>query len=561
MNRFLFEKFPNAYGRIYKAILQNKGKDLVPEIFKSLDDVEDMEKFMESQNLERLSHDVYVGLRDIIYIKRCGYADLISHLFKKNYGKKITNEMDAVVLQINESQRWHSRYKSTDKQYDLILGIPRWSRVVTLSTSDISPSSLVTKINQFDTIRIENYHFYEIFNKLHGVNGRNVTLLENNANEKAKTFSQLNFLFRTTEDIKTISHSSNLRLFTLIPDVNGLARVGFYFSMVGKVIKINDVLKKDGTGIDPYSYMMEISDDFSTLKMNLSTENFIRSSGKLYLANEINRHFGSMYDVKQKFDHPSEMVNYNGYVLLMGMWFLGDDLPGISYIIPLNDDINYLKYQILGFMNTRRKQSFQSVRERWEEKLEGTKEVSENLKSDADKNWAFFKEETWDQDIFQTMVTCKFQNPPFHKLLEMNISQEKFRSWLEYTNTYFQINEFIKKLYISENPDDEFKNAYPIFESKKIPEIDFEKEPNSKQIPNLILVSSWYQIRNSIIPKLKESEYTVNEIFQWGNGGKRLQNKTEKYFYKVNIKDEMISYLNFIHAARGGIYLPEGMTL
>ena len=559
INRFLYERFPNSYGRIYKAILQNKGKDLIPKIYKTFDDISDAEKFMESQDLDHLPHDVFVGIRDIFYIKKCGYWELISHIFKKNQDTKLTNEMDAIVLQIHKSERWQGRYHSTDKQYDLILGIPKWSRVVAMSTSDIEPASLVKRINQFDTIRFQNYHFYEMFNKMHGVSGRNVTILENTSDEKAESLSHLNFLLRTSEDIKTLSHSKNLRLFTLIPDINGLARIGFHFSMVGKVTKIGDIIKKDKTGIDPYSYAVHISDNFSTIQMNLDSDNFVSSANKLYLANEINRFFGSADKIQIKFEHPSEMVDYDGYVLLIGVWFLGDDSPGISYIIPLNKDIHFLKYQLIGFMNTHRKQNFQSVNARFEMVLDGKKEI-DNIVIDAEKKWVYFKEDSWDKNIFQMMVERKFERPEFSELLKMDISRLKLKEWTEYTNIYFQINEFIKDLYISDDPEAEFEKAYPTFEQETHPEIDFEKEPGHRQIPSLILVKSWSQVYN-IIPKLKKSNYTIDEIFTWNNGGKVLQNKIEKYFFKVTLRDEFVSYLRTICSARGGIYLPEDIVL
>lgn len=571
MNKFLYEHFPLCYSRIYKAIIQHKGKELVPEILgKIFSGEKDIEKFLDRDDDDRFPRDVYFGLRDIFYLYKNGYAHILENLVDKGI-PVIKDPIEAIVLRVEESGRW-KRYGSDDRHYDMVLAVPKWSRVVIVSTTEVEPMESVRNVRPFDKVVLENYHLYEFFNKLHGITGRKVRIVNQTEKEKTENLGKLNFLFRTTSDIKKISNCKNLRLFTIIPDINGKPRIGFYFAITCKVKEVKEARKPDGIGLDPYTFNLVLQDDFGDLPIRMNVHLFVESAVKGYLRNEINQFFGSRTQTDSKFQHPLDLKEYGHYMLIFGHWFLGDDLPNVSFIVPLNTDINYLKYQIIGFMNTRKKIPFNKAKELWEVKLQGTHEMSNNLMRDINGEWAYYTENFWDKEIFQLMIETKFSVPQFHEIIQREISREKLKEWTEYTSIYFQINDFIKRLYLSDNPEAEFKNIYAglvpektkgsekvelstgVKKTKGREKSDFI-EIEIKQIPDVELVKGWQNIQK-FIPVLKGSDYEIEEVFEWGNGGKRLAKRWYKHSLKNPRMEETFSVLAYIFKARGVVFLP-----
>ncbi len=554
MNRFLFEKFPLSYSRIYKAIIQNEGKKIIPESIKNAGEGKNLDDLLDSKEGEMLSYDVYTAIKDIRYIAKCGYLQILNIIPKKIYGINLTPTVEAIVLQISESQRWKRRFGVEENQIDLILAIPLWSRVVSLSTSDIHPKALLKGINQFDVLNLDNYHFYEIFNKLHGVSGRNVSIVPRSDTEKAHNVNNLNFILRTVEDVKLLSSCMNLRLFTIVSDINGIPRVGFYFSLVCSVGSVKQALKPDGIGLDPYSFELTVVDESGRLNIRLNSSNFVRSIRKLYLAHEINHLFGSKKDAQEKFEDPSALSDYSGHFLLIGNWFLGDDLPNITYMVPLNSDINCTKYQLVGFMNTRKKYPLARTKPHWKNNFHAA-EMSKNLKMDSTKTWVLYKEYFWDEAVFKMMIEKKFEKPQFHEQLKFGISSSKFLDWQNSTGTYLRINEFIKNLYISNVPEDEFSNAYPQFSASES-DVEHFQSKTIKQIPDLIPVHSWSTIKK-YVPKLIEESFSIDEVFDWRNGGKKLQSRALIYYSRSEQQTSLQQVIWYIHLARGCVMLPK----
>lgn len=555
MNKFLFEKFPLAYARIYKAVIQNKGKEIIPKAIKCILERKDLDSLLDRED-SRLSQDVYVGINDMKYVAKHGYSQILNMIKNDRYSDRITNPIEGIVLQISQSDRWRKKFNETDEQFDLILAIPRWSRIVSLSTSEIQPRDLLEKINQFDRLLLKNYHFYEIFNKLHGVVNRTAHMIPQTSMQKAHNCGELNFILRTIKDVKILSNSTNLKLFTIVSDINGILRCGFYFSIIGKIKTVNQAFKLDRTGLDPFSYELEVVDDTDMLKIRLNAGNFTRVVRESYLFDELNKFFGSKKSMQNKFVHPSELENHVGYFLMVCNWFLGDDMPNITYMIPLNDDISYEEYPLVEFMNTRKKYLIKEMDARWKDKLDSIIKTNENLEQDASHTWLYYKESTWNKDIFAVMIERKFGNMQFHDRIKTGIPIQKFKKWSEYTKKYFKINEYIKNLYITNEPNKEFLSAYS---QLNVNEIEDEQDEEIKQMPNLIPIKSWSNIKK-YIPRLKE-DFSVEEIFSWRNGGKILHRKNIDYQYKHSVKvDPIYAAVEYIWQARGCIWLPEKMT-
>lgn len=557
MNKFLYDYFPLSYSRIYKGLLQHKGKELIPKFLEKILSGEDVSDVLERKETDRLPRDIYIGLRDIVFLARNGYAHVLEPLLADR-SIVLKEPIEAIVLRIESSKRWDERY-GQGESFDLVLAIPKWSRVVIVSTTEIIPQDLVRSLKPLDKITLENYHLYEFFNKLHGVANRKVMINDQTDKEKAENLGKLNFLFRTTSDVKKIAKCKNLKLFTVIPDINGIPRVGFYFAVVCKIKNVQDVPRPDHTGIDPSTFLLELSDSFGELLIRLNASIFVQSVRKKYLEAEINQFFGSNSSPEANLKHPFELQNYNYYILVLGHWFIGDSVPNVSFIVLLNTDINFLKYHVLGFMNTRKKVNFEKIKETWGKKFEGTIEVSENLKKDPKGQWGYYKEGFWDEEIFQLMLETGFKIPPFHEILKRAISRKKLAEWKEYTMTFFKINDFVRQLYLAEDPDKEFEKVYSELVPIKTEQVgtDSFKIPEIKQIPNVVPIRGWPKIKG-LSPALKDGDYSTDDIFDWDNGGKRLYARWLKVSLRERLgSNEITSTLAFILQARGEVLLPE----
>ena len=167
MNKFLYDYLPLCYSRIYKAVIQKNGSEIIGNaISHARNNVDESELFPDSET-NKLSRDTYMGLRDVEFLIRRGYYDLLEPLEKNKDRLIIKDVIEGIVLRIEGTDRWE---KYDGKQsYDIVLAIPKWSRVVAVSTTEILPRELIAKIKLFDSILLENFHYYDLFNRLHGV--------------------------------------------------------------------------------------------------------------------------------------------------------------------------------------------------------------------------------------------------------------------------------------------------------------------------------------------------------------------------------------------------------
>jgi len=568
MDRFLYERLPMCHARIYKGFLQNSGRNVIPKAIELYESGLTYEEILERIGT-KLSLDVYKAVRDISYLKQKDHLQHLKKIKKRQGVFSISGGLDAILLQLIPNQRWAKRYHTDKIQYDMILAIPKWSRVVSISTSQIEPEHLLSKIKQFDNLKLSNYHFFEFFNKLHGDRGRNVELETIDEVARAHTIQKLNFLKRNIADIQLIAKSANLRLFTSIPDISGDLRFGMYFITIGKISNVREVRRTDAAGIDPYNFIVNLEDSTGKIDCRLNTVNQKHSlwnnlnSG--WLQKEFNQiHTGQPLE-KTTFANPLELQEHNGYFLILGNWFLGDDVANMSLILPLHNKFDHRIFSILGYMNTRKKATLDYLKENFQYLHNGNRLFHSSLVLDKKSNRVYYKEPQWNATNFLFFLDEDFKNPHFSKILEKNINQKSFKEFLEYVTRYFEMNDELKPLYLG----DDFSNSsfQKLYESVYVQNSSLHEDDGIKYeidtMPDLILpVSSWKNITKLVLP-IKNEGYRGEQIFDWGNGGARTRNTWYRHrhkHYSVQediILDEIQSALYYLAQARGSVFVPE----
>lgn len=573
MDRFLYERLPMCHARIYKGFLQTVGRNLIPkaiELYESGLTYEDVIDRIGSKH----SRDVYRAIRDISYLKKKEHLQHLKKIKKKQGVFSITKNLSAILLQLIPNQRWSKTYHTDKNQYDMILAIPKWSRVISISTSQLEPEYLLQSMKQFDTLKLSNYHFFEFFNKLHGDRGRNVTINPVNELERADILEKMNFLKRNIADIKLIAKSANLRLFTLIPDVSGNLRFGMYFITIGKISDVREVRRTDGAGIDPYNFVVNLADKTDNLDCRLNTVNYKHSLWNNLSSGWLQREFNKLHtrqnETIQTFESPLDLETYDGYFLILGNWYLGDDIANMSFILPLHKNFDQRIFSIIGYMNTRKKANLNYLKENFKlpypytDIHDGDTLFHSSVLLDKTSNSVYYKEKHWDAKSFLFLIKNNFENLRFSDLLKHEIEPDSFKRFVEHSTRYFEINDEIKSLYLSEPSQSKLEKLYePLYIKTSSEHEDDGVEWEIDSLPDIILpVNSWKNIQKLVSP-IKDEGYSGESIFDWGNGGARARNawfihRHKKYTTQQDILlDEIKSALYYLAQARGSVFVPE----
>ena len=164
MDQFLLRYLPRCYARVYKAVLQHKGQTVIPDVIKDLEGGATKDSVLDTVNLDTHTYDVRMGIHQLIFINENKRLGFLHKLTTKQGITPLRERLDTVLLQLIQSDRWSKRFKHDEPNFDLILAIPKLSRVVSLSTSEIQGT--LKGVKQFDTLQLHGYHFYEFFNKI-----------------------------------------------------------------------------------------------------------------------------------------------------------------------------------------------------------------------------------------------------------------------------------------------------------------------------------------------------------------------------------------------------------
>ena len=568
MNKFLYDKLPICHARIYRAFLQKNGRSIISNTIKMLESGENKEQILNELGAN-VSNDISIAINDLSYLNNNNYLDKVSNTYKTNHVDNFTSNITGILLQVIANQRWSKKYDTGTGQFDMILAIPKWSRVVSLSTSEISSqyASEISsqyeskKIEQFDILTLDNFKMQYPFNKLHGLRGRKILLDHTSNTEKIITLRKLNFISRTIQDLQLLMNSTKLQTFTLIPDTTFRLRLGLCFLTVCKITDI--VTNKKNSGLDLNNYILTVSDPTGHMKCRLSIDN--NSSGlwhKLksgWLQTELNRYLNINTNENIKFDSPTKLNN-NMHFMIFGNWYLGDDYANISTIIPIQtNSIPDLPY-IIEYMNTRKKIKFNDYNNLFKNNLSllnyNLKNMlKQNIIVDKNSETVYYKEDDWDSEIFLELLDHDFKKPSLSIRSKYGIRE--FNDMYKIINEYLIINQNYKKVYQSKDFEQSIEKIYDI------QKFDTVKYDENDEDDILFQIDDWRKYNEPLSSLLIKLNHTTDELFNWSNGNKMLYNKWVNHENKNksithdlrthNIK----SALYFIFQARGTVYIPE----
>ena len=409
MDQFLLRFLPLCHARVYKAVLQHNGQSVIPDVIKHLEEGATRNSILSTVNYDAYTRDIRRGIHQLIFINENKRLGFLHKLTTKQGITPLRERLDTVLLQLVQSDRWSKSFKHDEPNYDLILAVPKWSRVVSLSTSEIQGT--LEGVKQFDTLQLHGYHFYEFFNKLHGVPGRTVTIEPKDNIDRIKNLARLSYLFRSCADLRMIAESGNLRLFTTVPDASGELRIGMFFMMICKIGNARETRTDDGRGINPFGFIVALSDQTGTIDARLNTspgkgsmwrnlaDGYLRDEISGYLLSdsvEIDDNLRTKYKhvETQDFMHPQDLEKHNGSFLVMGSWFLGDDKANVTFVTPLRGQANTKKFSLLSYMNTRKRVRLGTLREKFgidQRDLSQPKPYAEfnSIVLDPKREWAY----------------------------------------------------------------------------------------------------------------------------------------------------------------------------
>ena len=346
MNDFLTSVFPRAYAKIYNGMIQLNGSSFVSKYTSNKEDM-DPNKYIEKYATQRPSDQVYDALKCVYETNKAGYPQLLSHL-KNDPGSFQMRKMSAVLLQIDENERWKKMYDAKGTQFDLLLAVPALSRIVSVSTTNLGPKGRKNIPKPFDVLSVGMYGFYKSFNKLHGTSHRSITVVKQTAMEKSNTFDSVKFILYTIQDAKTLAGCSNMELFA--PHViNEKLVLGFTFLCV---CKISQTKPSPALMFAPaHSMEFLINDDSGSVRAIMSPKAMESSSHLADAPAKLGMCDNTQSIQLEKFQD----LDAGGYFMLLCSWPMGSDVPLIMCAMPLGEQLQHRGLYVEALMNTRRK--------------------------------------------------------------------------------------------------------------------------------------------------------------------------------------------------------------
>lgn len=426
--------------------------------------------------------------------------------------------IEGIILQLLDTPRW-SKF-DVKSVYDIVIYIPKWNRVIAVSSSEIESDVGIEWIPVYSNITLKNFHTYFFFNRAHGVRGRRITVGE-------PDLSKIDFinLIRTCSDVITITNSRRLQYFTPINTSEGL-RLAFYFTLAGKVESESPVLSAGGIGYNLSQSMLRISDSSASIPLRLNIESFHQSM--------------KYNNLQTALSDPHELIGRN--VMVLGAWFLGSQ-EGYVVHFSLLDKQDIGNYTFLGMMNSNKKVHKSSPK--WNESYLSDPECMSRISTIGE--WIYYKEKDWPTTLFNLLVLNNFKQLTFSQILNNGLDRDQARFWENQILRYLTINYDTRTLYFSKDSVPEFGKVF------EVPPVQDVEEP----LYELREIASWHAIAK-LLGEIKARGYAPEDIFDFGNGGHRLA----YYWHRLRMKkndnvDEVASALQFIYAARGKVYLPQ----
>ena len=452
MNDFLTSVFPRAYAKIYNGMIQLNGSSFVSKYTSNKEDM-DPNKYIEKYATQRPSDQVYDALKCVYETNKAGYPQLLSHL-KNDPGSFQMRKMSAVLLQIDENERWKKMYDAKGTQFDLLLAVPALSRIVSVSTTNLGPKGRKNIPKPFDALSVGMYGFYKSFNKLHGTSHRSITVVKQTAMEKSNTFDSVKFILYTIQDAKTLAGCSNMELFA--PHViNEKLVLGFTFLCV---CKISQTKPSPALMFAPaHSMEFLINDDSGSVRAIMSPKAMESSSHLADAPAKLGMCDNTQSIQLEKFQD----LDAGGYFMLLCSWPMGSDVPLIMCAMPLGEQLQHRRLYVEALMNTRRKLAIDDLDRLSGGGAEKIVQESAHLGTDRSGRWVYYREPEWDEDAFSFLAAREFKKPKLSEVFKSGISRTALNGCHSMTEAYFKHNAFIKNLYCAEDPDTAFTSSYP----------------------------------------------------------------------------------------------------
>ncbi len=454
MNDFMTSVFPHAYAKIYNGMLQHNGATFVSKYVANLKDGATPDKFIEGHATQRPSDQVYDALKQVYEIWQAGYLHLLSHL-KNDSGSFTMRNMRAVVLQIDENERWKKMYDVEGTQFDLLLAVPLLSRIVSVSTSKIG-KGVKNAPKPFDVLNINMYGFYGGFNKLHGTSHRSISAVKQADVEKTETFDSVKFAFRTIGDAKMLAGCSNMGLFALHM-LNERLILGLNFLCI---CKISHAESSSATMYAPAgSAEFLLSDESDSVRAIMSPEALKLSAKLAGTPEKLGMCSGSIRD--EKLEKFKDLENIEGYFVFLCSWSMGSNMPVIMCAMPLGENLPYRRLYVEALMNTRRKLGPDDLNYLAGVDTAKIVQESEHLAADRSGRWVYYKDPKWDGDALSFLAARDFKKPKLSEVFKSGLSRAALNECYSMTDAYFRCNAFVKNLYCSDDPKADLALLYP----------------------------------------------------------------------------------------------------
>jgi hypothetical protein len=529
--------------KLYDAVCgSEKFRQRIPDIIDDL--IENSEAARQRLKSEAGRSDSLVAhaLRILVALSEKGNTAILAQVRDAATSVIMDKPVEAIVLQIMASDRWSKDFG--EATYDLVLALPEWSKVIAISTTEaeIPTDPMIPRLAK---VRLENVHLYSFFNRAHAVRGRRVSSVEKHGNDSVD-LNQFKPFMRTCADIETIGNGMALRFFTPFFTTEGL-RLGFFFASICRITSGEWIRSPTGFGVTPDQVGLTLCDYSGCLKARMNTEIFRES-----MDNPMQR-----TDVKLK--DPMDLCNFNGSILIVGVWILGRGYPEIAFFGLLGDDFEPATWEVLSYMNSHRKLSLGQIQGVLDENRidSACKETRCVLKT---KEWVYYKEESWPSEIFLAMEENGF---PYEltlpDALKRGASFWAFKVWSNRILSFFRINPHLLELYRSKAPLGMFKKMHELPEKEKEAAAKFTVKAEEE----ITLIPFASRNRTDILNVsqcLSTLGYTAWDLFspEWDNGGYALERRWlhARSRQKQVFVDEITSALLFILSMRGEVKIP-----
>ncbi|MDI1495182.1 MAG: hypothetical protein K8823_488 [Cenarchaeum symbiont of Oopsacas minuta] len=451
MNDFLTSRFSHSYAKIYNGMLQHNGAQFISKYIKD-ESKTTPDKFIELYATERPTDRVYDALKEVYDVQQAGYVQLLEHLKKEPVSLQLRDVM-AVILKVDENERWKEMFNAKGTQFDLLLAIPSLSRIVSVSTSKIKSMKQNT-LKPFDILNIKMYGFYEHFNKLHGTSHRSVTMTKQTAIERMNTFDSLKFALRTIKDAKRLAKCANMRLHSSFS--GNEYELGFYFLCICKISSFESF---SDLYTPSNSMKFLINDESSNMHAIMDPQALSLSNQLLDVPVGIGACTSGIAD--RRLNKFGDFVDIGGYFLLSCRWPMGHTIPKIICALPLGGKLSHETLYVEALMNTRRKLEYERLNLLIGSDTMDILKKSANLTIDRSSKWVYYKDSKWDADAFSFLVSREFKKPKFSEILKSGLAQTTIKECHRLVHLYLKHHEHVKNLYITDDPKTELSIAYP----------------------------------------------------------------------------------------------------